>query len=253
MARRDWTREELILAFNLYCKIPFGRIHIRNPEIAELATLIGRTPSAVSWKLANFARLDPALRERNVVGARHGGKAEVEIWEEFDKDWESLSFESERLLAKLKHVPIERLAGILPDEPILKGTESQQMIQVRVNQNFFRQMILASYGYHCCITGLAMPELLNASHIVPWAIDKKNRLNPRNGLCLNALHDRAFDKGFITITGDYRVRISQKLKASSDDVSSFLLKYDGVAIRPPDRFIPDINFLIYHNDHVFLK
>src|SRR5271155_4885876 len=59
MPRRDWTREELIVAFNLYCKIPFGRIHIRNPLIIELAKAIGRTPSAVSWKLANFARLDP--------------------------------------------------------------------------------------------------------------------------------------------------------------------------------------------------
>jgi putative restriction endonuclease len=72
MPRRDWTREELIVAFNLYCKIPFGRIHIRNPLIIELAKSIGRTPSAVSWKLANFARLDPALKKRNIAGATHG-------------------------------------------------------------------------------------------------------------------------------------------------------------------------------------
>ena len=69
MVRRNWTREELIVAFNLYCKIPFGRIHIRNPLIIELAKAIGRTPSALSWKLANFARLDPALRKRNIAGA----------------------------------------------------------------------------------------------------------------------------------------------------------------------------------------
>jgi hypothetical protein len=68
MARRDWTRDELILAFNLYCKTPFGKIHIRNPDVIALATAIGRTPSAVSWKLANFARLDPPLQERKVSG-----------------------------------------------------------------------------------------------------------------------------------------------------------------------------------------
>jgi len=86
MPRREWSREELIVAFNLYCKIPFGKIHIRNPRIIELARSIGRTPSAVSWKLANFARLDPSLRERNVFGAAHGAKMEVEIWQEFSRD-----------------------------------------------------------------------------------------------------------------------------------------------------------------------
>ena len=99
MRRRGWTREELIVAFNLYCKIPFGRIHIRNPLIIQLAQSLGRTPSAVSWKLANFARLDPALKRRNVKGAAHGARAEVEISMEFNDDWEGLAFESERLWA----------------------------------------------------------------------------------------------------------------------------------------------------------
>ena len=101
MPRRDWTREELIVAFNLYCMIPLGRIHLRNPQVIELARLIGRTPSAVSWKLANFARLDPALQKRNIAGASHGARAEVEIWDEFNNDWEALSFESERLLQRM--------------------------------------------------------------------------------------------------------------------------------------------------------
>jgi len=83
MPRKNWRRDELILAFNLYCKTPFGRIHIRNPEIIALAKLLGRTPSAVSWKLANFARLDPSLRARQIKGASHGGFTEIEVWEEF--------------------------------------------------------------------------------------------------------------------------------------------------------------------------
>ncbi len=81
MPRRDWTREELIVAFNLYCKIPFGRIHIRNPLVIELARAIGRTPSAVSWKLANFARLDPTLSEaeyRRSLACREGRDRNME-------------------------------------------------------------------------------------------------------------------------------------------------------------------------------
>jgi putative restriction endonuclease len=54
MERRNWTRNELIVAFNLYCRTPFGRIDRRNPEIIALAAALDRTPSAVSWKLANL-------------------------------------------------------------------------------------------------------------------------------------------------------------------------------------------------------
>jgi hypothetical protein len=42
-----WTKEQLKLAFHLYCQLPFGRLHSRNQEIIKLASLIGRTPSAV--------------------------------------------------------------------------------------------------------------------------------------------------------------------------------------------------------------
>src|ERR1700691_3161973 len=101
MDRRPWSREELIVAFNLYCKIPFGKIYRSNPQLIELARVLGRTPSAVSWKLANFARLDPALQRRNISGASHRAKADVEIWEEFKKNWEMLAFESERLLIQM--------------------------------------------------------------------------------------------------------------------------------------------------------
>jgi hypothetical protein len=100
MERSNWTREELIIAFNLYCRIPFGRIHIRNPQIVELARVLGRTPSAVSWKLANFARLDPSLQGRSISGATHGAKLEEAVWREFNENWDKLAFESEQLLAR---------------------------------------------------------------------------------------------------------------------------------------------------------
>src|ERR1017187_7225246 len=101
MARhnKDWTREEHILAFNLYCKIPFGSIHMRNPRIIELAQLLGRSVGSVSFKLSNFARHDPALQARGIRGNEHGAKGEVEVWREFSANPEALAFESERLLA----------------------------------------------------------------------------------------------------------------------------------------------------------
>jgi putative restriction endonuclease len=252
MPRREWTRDELILAFNLYCKIPFGKIHKHNPQVIELAKAIGRTPSAFSWKLANFARLDPALQRRNIAGASHGARAEVEVWEEFNQNWERLAFESERLLEKATGKPAET-----SEEPteFPEGKTREATIRARINQGFFRATVLAAYDEQCCITGLPVRELLTASHIVPWAMDIKNRTNPRNGLCLNAIHDRAFDCGLLTVTPDLTVRLSPRLKAKSahKSMADLLHRYDGVHISMPRRFTPDPECLRVHNERVFKR
>jgi len=254
MKRSNWTRDELILAFNLYCKTPFGKIHNRNPEIISLSKILQRTPSALSWKLANFARLDPSLKKRSIQGASHGGKGEIDIWNEFNNDWESLSFESEILLARKKgekpHQVFEKEDAIV----IPKGKERETIVKVRINQNFFRATVLAAYRLRCCITGIAIPALLNASHIKPWALDIENRVNPHNGLCLNSIHDRAFDRGLLTILPDYKIKISsvlQKQAKKNNPISEFFIRYDGTSIQIPDRFLPDSNFLKYHNSEIF--
>jgi putative restriction endonuclease len=251
MPRRDWTREELIVAFNLYCKIPFGRIHIRNPLVIKLAKAIGRTPSAVSWKLANFARLDPSLKKRHVTGATHGAHAEVEIWEEFNENWEKLAFESERLLQEMAGETFE----LAETQEFPEGRTREALVRIRINQGFFRTAVLAAYGARCCISGLSVAQLLNASHIVPWTVDVKNRTNPRNGLCLSAIHDRAFDCGLLTVTPDLKVKLSPKVKGIAADgaIREFLWRFDGVSISPPLHFAPDTNFLRYHNEQVFLS
>jgi putative restriction endonuclease len=252
MTRRPWTREELIVAFNLYCKIPFGKIDKGNPQLIELARVVGRSPSAVSWKLANFARLDPALQDRNIAGASHGAKADVEIWEEFKKDWEKLAFESERLLIQMtgRDLDLTDEATVFPE-----GKTREAIVRTRVNQGFFRSAVLAAYRSTCCITGCSIPELLNASHIVPWSKDVKNRTNPRNGLCLNATHDRAFDCGLLTVTPDLRVMISPRAKQKSTDHANeeLLLRYDGAPVLPPGHFLPDPRFLRFHNEEIFVR
>jgi putative restriction endonuclease len=255
MAINKWTREELILAFNLYFKIPFGKIDDKTPEIISLAKILGRTPSAVALKLANFARLDPTLKERGIAGASHGSKLDIVVWDEFIGDLEKLSFESEVLLAERTGKQVEEVAGIYTLDLPREGREREALVRIRVNQNFFRKSVLAAYNLKCCITDLSIPSLLTASHIIPWAKDEANRMNPRNGLCLNALHDRAFDVGLITITPDLLVRVSPKVEKLSKEksVSDLLMKYEGVPIRKPKRFLPDKKFLEYHNDVVFVK
>jgi len=198
-----WTREELILAINLYCKLPFGKMHKGNSEIIKFANLINRTPSSIALKLGNFASFDPTLKERGIKGASNASKLDKKIWDEFYNNWDAALLESERLLAEFKHTTIEKLNKVDIRE-IKQGLEKEKLIKVRVNQSIFRTMMLATYNSKCCITQIDSLELLVASHIVPWSKDEKNRLNPMNGLLLNALHDKAFENGLITITPDLK-------------------------------------------------
>ncbi len=238
-----WTREELILAINLYCKIPFGTIHNRNPKVIALAGLVGRTPSAVSYKLVNFASLDPSLRARGIKGASNASKLDEEIWNEFYNNWDAALLESERLLAAKQHTTVAALNAVDETDLPKEGLNKERLVMTRVNQSIFRSIVLATYNNTCCITGIAHPELLVASHIVPWGKDAGNRLNPTNGLCLNALHDKAFDRGLITVDADsYKVRVCEKLLGVD-----YFREVDGVEIRLPDRFLPGRKFLREHN------
>lgn len=250
-----WTRQELILAVNLYCKLPFGRLHRLNPEVINLANLIGRTPSSVALKLVNFASLDPSLKARGIKGASNASKLDAEIWNEFFNHWDELPYESEKLLAKIENTTVEKLNHIPEYELPREGKTREQFVKVRVNQSFFRSSILASYNNTCCITGIQQPEFLIAGHIKPWSIDEKNRLNPQNGIAINALHDKAFESGLITITTDFKIKVSPLLlkQKKSKSIEEYFIKYDNQEILLPSRFLPDLDFLSYHNEKRFKK
>ncbi|WP_159582683.1 HNH endonuclease [Marinoscillum sp. 108] len=243
-----WTREELILAINLYCKLPFGKMHSGNPDIVELARLLGRTSGAVAYKLVNFASLDPSLQARGIKGADHTSKLDKEIWAEFYANWDQAVYESEVLLGKKKGI-LEASPIIESDFSELDGGEKERFVKTRINQSFFRKTILASYNNTCCITGINLPELLIAGHIVPWSIDEKNRLNPSNGLAMNGLHDKAFELGLISISPEYKILISPSLKKNKNQsIKKNFLAFEGKEIITPTKFLPDPSFLLYHNE-----
>jgi len=252
----NWTREETIVAFNVYCKIPFKTSSKTNPTVIKYANILGRSPSALNMKIGNFGRLDPELQKQGISGLSNGSKLDEKVWDEFNGNWERLAFESELLIAKFSNQTIEDLfqkESLYQEIP--EGIEKETLVKRRVNQNFFRSAILSSYYSKCCITGLSIPDLLVASHIVPWSEDKKNRLNPRNGLCLNALHDKAFDRGYLTVTTDYRVKISDVLEDFKNEaaVIDLLLPYNDLKISLPDKFLPSKEFLGFHFSSIFKK
>ncbi len=246
---QDWTREEHIIAFQLYSRIEFGTIHMRNPAVIELAALLGRKVGSASLKLANFSRLDPVHQARDVHGLGHGSKGEEDIWREFKERPEALAFESARLLGERLGYNVEKIAEIDESDLPPPGLEREALVRLRVNQSFFRQRVLSAYGFRCCVTGLTSRQLLNASHIVPWSEDAPNRLNPRNGLCLNALHDRAFDRCLMWIEPDFVVRLSPGLRETTTDSKQtvdWLMSFEGRQLLLSDTFRPDVNLLAKH-------
>ena len=254
MANDNWTREQTIVALNLYCKIPFNKVSSKHPDIIRIAKVIGRTPNSVKMKIGNFGSLDAELKKRGIVGLGNTSKLDETIWNEFNHDWSTLAYESELLISKFTNQSIETIAAIdVADLPI--GKVRDAVIKQRVNQSFFRSTILSSYNIKCCITGLSISDFLVASHIIPWSKDEKNRLNPHNGLCLNSIHDKAFDSGFITVTTDYKIKVSKYFNDYKKEkaVSDFFLKYENQTIILPDKFLPSKEFLEYHHQNIFKK
>lgn len=252
--RRNWTKEETIVAFNVYCKVPFKNSSKTNATIIKYANIIGRSPSALNMKVGNFGRLDPELKKQGISGLVNGSKMEEEVWEEFNGNWDELAFKSEELIAKFQNKEISD-TEIIDLDNIPEGKERETTIRARVNQSFFRSTILSSYNSKCCITGLSIPDFLVASHIKPWAIDTRNRINPHNGLCLNSIHDKAFDKGFISITPEFEVLVSKCFEdyPKEQAINDFFFKYQNHKIEMPDRFLPSQDFLNYHCENIFIK
>lgn len=252
--RAGWTRHQLLVAFNLYCQIPFGKMHSRNPDIIRFANLIGRTPSALAMKLTNIASLDPAITSTGRKGLEGASTTDKAMWQEMQTDWEHFVVEAQQTVSalgddtKLDSDVDEPDASEMSDEDIdYTGNNKTVRTTARIGQDFFRRAVLSAYDYRCCITGLAVPKLLVASHIVPWRVDAKNRLNPRNGLCLSMLHDKAFDIGILTIAEDMTVRVSPNHISTSDHFfNTALMAYHGKPITLPQKFSPRAEFLDQH-------
>lgn len=207
-------------------------------------------------KLVNFASLDPAITSTGRSGLGNASSLDREVWDEFHADWEQLTVECALLSQQLLEGRSGLVSATEPDDSFdlndYSGETRRVLSEQRIKQSFFRRAVLASYRGRCCMSGLSDSRLLVASHIVPWSKDKANRLNPSNGLCLSAIHDRAFDKGLITLTDELRIRLSGALRNSADqfaiDVFSCL---DGEKIQVPERFTPNLDFITKHRNEIF--
>ncbi len=115
------------------------------------------------------------------------------------------------------------------------GVDTLQLTKSRVNQNYFRKIVLHNYNNSCGVNGLNIPEVLRASHIVGWAKNKENRLNPENGICLSATYDAAFDRHLISFDDNYKMILSKSLNEfmSNDAFQKHFKAFEGKQIMMP--------------------
>lgn len=251
---KPWTREDTIVAYALYCVTPFSKINNSNQTILKAAQIIDRSPKSLKMKMCNLAALDPDFLASG-RSSLWGGitKLDREVYAEFSHDWGQLSATAESLL----NLPIFDIA-----EPVYNGPDRRQKktyaeIADKQARKFFRKSVIAAYEGRCCITGMAIPEMLIASHIKPYAVSDKQteRANPANGLLLNAFYDRAFDQGLMTVLPDLTIRISGRIKQTYTDEATrlWLCSVEGTKIRRPAKFAPNRDLLAYHNKYIFLE
>ncbi len=257
----NWTRDDLMLTMNLYTKLRYGQFNYHNTEVIKLASLIGKTPGAVAYKLVHLSRQDPKHKNR-VKGLANPGKNAIEIYNEFSSNWDEMLYESEVLLAKYQNKKIEEI--VLDnneieeiEKDILKGKEGkdiERVLKARVCQSLFRKVVINNYSHSCAICGLNIDSLLVAGHIIKWSIDKANRLNPENGLSLCNIHDKAFELGFIGIRSNYKIIVSPSLVHIKDQVTyhAILKRHDNLSISLPDKFYPNKDFLEQHFSNTFI-
>ena len=261
--RRRWTRDELLIALNLYHKLTFGQLHARQAAIITVANKLERTPDSVAMKLCNFASLDPALKMRGIRGLAGASNLDRQVWQEFHADLNETVPASEEMLRKLFAVPSNATLEVVPKTgirvrrlPPAGPTDVTTTVKQRRGQDYFRNAVLNNFGGRCGVTQLAIRELLVASHILPWSLAETERLNVRNGLCLSRLHDAAFDIGLIAFDASMRLALSPRLKAElpQRSVKENFGAYAGQSLKfPDDAVLPDEKFLATHYATIFKK
>lgn len=153
-----------------------------------------------------------------------------------------------------------QLSRALPDEllhtfekqtaALPRATEAERLVVQRVGQNLFRDGLLEYWEGRCALTGLAIPELLRASHIKPWAAcaTDAERLDVFNGILLAPNLDAAFDGGFITLADDGSVVLSPALPNAARSILGLEAPFRVNAIVDGHR-----QYLPWHRANVFKK
>lgn len=241
-----WSREDIIIAYALYCVTPLEKINTSNKVIQQVSEIIPHSVSSIVMRMRNFQHVDSKASQ----GLKNVARADRMIYEEFKHDFGALSLEAETLtgLAIFDSSPLQGA------KPLSSLTNHGRVSRER---HFFKQAVLAAYDDRCFISGCTLPQMLVASHIKPYSQcrSEADRVSPDNGICLNVFYDKAFDRGLITIVPSMKIYVSPIILNDINDsfTARWLASLDGMTLSQPTRFPPRKEFLEYHNTKIFRR
>lgn len=133
-------------------------------------------------------------------------------------------------------------------EGLPKSTEAERLVLQRVGQDLFRLALLDFWRGRCCVTGLAVPSLLRASHIKPWAKCESDneRLDVFNGLLLAPHIDALFDGGWVSFSDQGGLLVSKELSSAARQQLGVTSEWSVQELTPSHSV-----YLMYHRQHVF--
>ena len=220
------------------------------PQLRDRALVFGSTqfPETAEVKLVEEASfLLRAAPPSLLDGLSYTADGWVEVTGGFAALYDALA----RVSAACRTMPnrvAERFA--VETSALPKSTEAERLVVQRVGQELFRRALLDFWQGRCCVTGLAVPELLRASHIKPWAACDSDieRLNVFNGLLLAPNLDAMFDGGWLTVEEGGQVVLSRELSAEARDALGIRDGLKFVGLREQHN-----QFLAFHRGEVFRK
>lgn len=236
--RRNWTRDETLLALLLVLRLPYAGLSKANPEVGRAARVIGRTPAALAMKALNLFACLPGDVRGGLRALSHASGLDREIVREWMAD---------------------------PDRVLLEAADRHPFVLVghdagparsagRIHRGLLRARLLDACGRRCCVTGHGCEELLVACHIKPWELATPGeRAGWGNGLLLNALHARAFDRGLVTVTEGHVTRLSPALVVPDPAFRAIFEGHAGRPIALPRNVSerPSPALLRWHTENVF--
>ena len=265
---KNYTLDECILVLDLYRRLggSNGRYNQNSESVRQMSEFISqyitkRNPKSISNKLDNFR-----YEDTGVHGLSNGGHMTAFAWNMCknmtDEQLKSLANEICDRASYRRSEEFDDFGEInLDDETFIEsamekskpGYEREYVGWARVNQNVFRVRVVTNFNEQCCITGIGGKCILRASHIRPWKkCNEHDKTSVRNGLCLNPLHDSAFDKGLFTLDDDYRIILSSDLEkvVNNHTFETVFHHYEGKRIAESNIPVGQ-EYLRYHRRYVF--
>jgi len=128
---------------------------------------------------------------------------------------------------------------------------SEILTRVRLGQGAFRVLITDAYSRKCAISGERTLPVLDAAHIKPYEQSGPHAVS--NGLLLRSDIHKLFDKGYITITKDYKVEVSGRIKSEFENGRDYYKYHGNCLINLPTRIIdkPSNLFIEWHNNNIY--